>query len=83
VTLLVTANAKRDDISWDAEGVLRVRVRAPAIEGCANDAVLKLLSARLRVPRSRLDLVRGRTSRRKVVSIEGLDSAAVRERLQS
>jgi uncharacterized protein len=46
-----------------ADGELTIYVREPAIEGKANDAVVKLLAAHLGVPRRRLELISGATSR--------------------
>ncbi|HZN81514.1 MAG TPA: DUF167 domain-containing protein [Mycobacterium sp.] len=46
-----------------ADGELTIHVREPAIEGKANDAVVKLLAAHLGVPRRRLELISGATSR--------------------
>ena len=67
-------------VGWQGD-VLRVHVRAPAQRGKANDAVLRLLAAALGVERRRLRIVRGETSRQKVVSVDGLDGAQVRARL--
>jgi uncharacterized protein YggU (UPF0235/DUF167 family) len=50
-----------------ADGSLIVQLRARPIEGAANDALLALLAAHWRVPKSRLAIVRGGTSRQKVV----------------
>jgi uncharacterized protein len=43
--------------------VLTIYVREQAFEGKANEVVIKLLAAHLDVPRSRLKLVSGATSR--------------------
>jgi uncharacterized protein (TIGR00251 family) len=77
----VTPGAKQDEISIDNEGRVRVRVREPASEGRANEAVLKLLSKRLGVPRSRLTLVRGAIARRKVIAVAGLETWEIVQRL--
>jgi uncharacterized protein YggU (UPF0235/DUF167 family) len=61
--------------------VLRLSVAAPAQRGKANEAALRLLAAALGVPRERLRIVRGHTSRQKVIAIQGLDEAEVRARL--
>jgi uncharacterized protein (TIGR00251 family) len=50
-------------VDVSADGELTIHVREPAIEGKANDAVVKLLAAHLGVPRQRLELVSGATSR--------------------
>ena len=81
--LKVTPSASRDVVvGWQGD-VLRVRVRAPAQRGKANDAVLRLLADALGVERRRLRIVRGETSRQKVVSVDGLDKAEIRARLTS
>lgn len=43
---------------------------APAHKGEANEAVIEALARYFRVPRSRVRIVLGRTSRRKVVEVE-------------
>jgi len=67
-------------LGWQGD-VLRLSVAAPAQRGKANEAVLRLLSSALGLPRQRLRIVRGLTSRQKVIAIEGLDEAEVRARL--
>ena len=77
----LTPRAGRSQIDdWDGD-LLRVRVAAPPVEGKANDALLRLLAEALGVPPSRLRLVRGRTSREKVVAVEGVSGEDVRARL--
>lgn len=44
-------------------GELTIYVRERAVEGKANEAVVKLLAAHLNVPRSRVELLSGATSR--------------------
>ncbi len=61
--------------------VLRVRVTAPPVEGRANAALTRLLAKRLGVARGDVSVVSGRSSRQKVVAVEGLSLAEVRERL--
>ena len=77
----VTPRASQDKIAgWEGD-VLRVRVTAPAVEGRANDALLRLLARALDVPTGRLRLVRGQTQRNKVVAVDGLSEEEVRARL--
>jgi len=65
---------------WDGD-LLRVRVAAPPVEGKANRALLRLLAQALDVPPSRLRLVKGQTSREKVIAVEGVSGEDVRARL--
>ena len=83
ITLRITPSASRDAVvGWQGD-VLRLRVAAPAQRGKANEAVLRLLAAALGIERRRLRIVRGHTSRQKVVSVDGLDEAQIRARLAS
>jgi uncharacterized protein YggU (UPF0235/DUF167 family) len=50
-------------VETDADGALTVYVPERAVEGKANEAVVKLLAKHLGVPRSRVELVSGATSR--------------------
>jgi uncharacterized protein (TIGR00251 family) len=81
IAVRVQARARRDEIAADRDGALLVRVTAPPVEGKANDALRKLLARRLGVPPSRISVVRGATSRHKLVEVEGVDSEALRRRL--
>lgn len=79
--LKVTPSASADAVvGWQGD-VLRLRVTAPAQRGKANEAVLRLLAAALGIERRRLRIVRGETSRQKVVFVEGLEEPAIRARL--
>ena len=61
----------------------KVRVTAPPEDGRANDAVVRLLSEALVVPRRAVQLVSGHGSRDKIVELMGLDSAQIERRLSS
>ena len=81
LSVRVTPAAGRDAmLGWQGDA-LRLSVAAPAQRGKANEATLRLLAAALGLPRERLRIVRGHTSRQKVIAIQGLDEAEVRARL--
>jgi uncharacterized protein YggU (UPF0235/DUF167 family) len=58
-----------------------VRVVEPAEGGKANGAVLRLLADALDVPRRDLEVTAGRTSRDKVIALDGLSRETADERL--
>jgi hypothetical protein len=81
-TLAIKAipNAPRSEVvGWLGEA-LKVKVHAPPVEGKANDALCEFLAETLGLPRRAVTLVRGDTSRQKVVRIAGLTLADVRSR---
>ncbi len=69
----MTPRSSRDRIEADGETV-RIWTTAPPTDGQANEAVCKLLAKKLGLAPSRLNLVRGETSREKIFEIEGLTS---------
>ena len=60
--------------------MLRARVSAPAVEGAANQALLRLLADELEVPRRNVRLVAGAASRTKLVVVDDIDPDRVLER---
>ena len=73
----LTPRAGRDQIGGRREGVLQVRVKAPPVDGKANEALRKLIAKRAGVPKSQVTIVRGERSHRKLIAIEGADPAAL------
>ena len=57
--------------------MLRARVGAPAVEGAANNALVRLIAEELGVARSAVRIVAGASSRQKLVVIDGADPDAV------
>ena len=56
---------------------LRVKVTAPPVDAAANEALIRLLAKELDCPRGSVKLVRGRTSRHKLVKLHGISTAQV------
>jgi uncharacterized protein YggU (UPF0235/DUF167 family) len=74
--LRVTPRGGRDEVDGlerlaDGRTVLKVRVRAVADGGAANRAVTELLAKALGVPRAKVRIQSGTTSRLKQIAIDG------------
>jgi uncharacterized protein YggU (UPF0235/DUF167 family) len=52
------------------DGALTVFVRERAVDGAANDGVIRVLADHFDVPRSRVTIVRGHTSRTKLIEVD-------------
>ena len=78
LSLKVTPGAPRDEVLGELADAVRVKLRAPPVDGKANDALLRFLAARLGLHASAVRLVAGATARRKVVEITGLALDEVR-----
>ncbi len=69
INLKVRPNSKQERIEKLSEGEFVLWTRAPAREGKANEAVIKLLSAYFSIPKSRINIVQGAGSKNKVVEV--------------
>ena len=66
----VVPGSSRNEITGElANGVLKVRVAAPAEKGKANEALRALLAERYGVPRSAVTIVSGHSAPLKMVRI--------------
>jgi uncharacterized protein len=83
LSVKVVPRASRDALLGWKETVLRVAVAATPERGRANHAVEALLADALDLPRTRVRVVVGHTSPRKMIEVEGLDEVEVRRRLDA
>ena len=58
----------KEDPATD-EQVLQVRVTAPPVDGKANKALIQLLAKEFKVPKSKIRIIQGETSRDKLVEL--------------
>jgi len=77
----VIPNARSDVVVGKHGGALKIKLRAPAIEGKANAALLRFLAERLQLPRKGIVLKSGEKSRDKAIQIHGLSEEDVYTRL--
>jgi len=68
----VSPRAGRSRIKGEMDGILLVALAAPPVEGAANEELIALLSRELHIPKSRISILRGRRSRKKLVLIQGI-----------
>ena len=66
----VVPNAKKAEVIKGADGVLKVKVNAPARQGKANRMLKEILSEYFKMPKSSIRIVKGLLSRNKIVEIE-------------
>jgi uncharacterized protein (TIGR00251 family) len=69
LTLTVQPGAKRDGFVGPHGATFRVRIRAPAVDGKANQSLIEFLAEEFGTPRAAVRLVRGHTSKSKVVRV--------------
>ena len=72
-TVRLTPRAVTDRVDGVLDGVLKARVTAPAVEGAANHALVRLLADELDVAHNDVRIVAGATSRQKMIVVSGVE----------
>ncbi len=78
----VTTHAPHTELGGiQADGTIKVRLAAVPQKGKANEALLEFLADILRISPGKIELVAGQTGRNKLVSITGISSAEIHQRI--
>jgi uncharacterized protein len=71
-SIKIVPNAAKSEFAGKTpDGIFRIRIQAPPVEGAANRELVRFLADALGVRKSQVAIVRGETARRKLISIEG------------
>ena len=81
VTVKVHPRAKRSALAGRLGDAWKLTLAAPPVDGKANDECVRFFAELAGVPRSRVRIVMGLTSRLKVVEIEGVPQEYLERRL--
>jgi uncharacterized protein (TIGR00251 family) len=81
IAVWVTPGVQHTELGAVSEERVRIRLAARAVEGRANEALIKTLAGHLGVARSAVSLAAGAASRRKLVRVAGITVDEARERL--
>jgi len=68
----VVPNARTNKIMGEHGAAIKIKLRAPAVEGKANAALRSFLAGELKISERAIVLERGQKSRDKLIRIEGL-----------
>jgi len=77
----VQPRAKRNAITGELGDALKLALRAPPVEGRANEACIDFFAELLNVPRSSVTIAAGHSSRNKTVRVTGLSAVHVQAKL--
>jgi hypothetical protein len=84
LTLRVTPRARKTEFAGVLEdGILRVRVAAPPVEGKANAELLSFLARVLGVRKNRIEIIAGQRGLDKIVSVLDLSAEEVQARISA
>jgi len=77
------SRASRSEIVGEHDGALKVKIAAKPIEGAANRELQRLLAKSFKLPQNAVEIIAGASSKRKVVRIDGADTAALEQLILS
>jgi len=71
ISVKVIPNSSVCEIAGIIEGSLKIKLDCPPVEGKANEKCIKFLSDILKIPKSNIKILRGETSRNKIIFLKG------------
>ena len=77
----VIPRAPRNRVEGVLGDALKIRLRAPPVDGKANTALIRFLAATLDISAARVEIMAGETGRRKRLCLRGMAAAEIRARL--
>ena len=77
----IVPNAKANQVIGEHGAGIKIKLRAPALEGKANAALRRFLAEELKISEHQIVLKHGQKSRDKAICIDGLSEEDVRRRL--
>jgi len=78
----VHPRAKKNAILGELGGAVKISLAAPPVDGRANEACREFFAELLDVPRSAVNIISGKISRRKVVRVAEISAESVRDKLR-
>ncbi len=76
LAIKVVPNASKSEFAgWLDENTLKVRIQSPAQDGKANKALIAFLAKQIGVSKNQISILRGETSRQKLIAFERLSSS--------
>jgi len=77
----VQPRSSRNQVVGEQDGRLKIKITAPPVEGEANQALINFLAQILDIPRKNIKLLKGESSRHKLIEISGLNEQELGEKL--
>ena len=78
----VQPRASRTEVAVEHAGAVKLRVVAPPVEGKANQECIRFLARLLEVPARAIEIVSGDSSRDKIIRVQNMSAARVRDALR-
>ena len=79
--LFIQPKSSKNEVVGPHNGLLKIKITAPPVDGKANECLVEFLSDILDIPKRDISIVRGETGRNKTVELRELTEEAVRKKL--
>ena len=73
----VVPRSSKSEIVGEIDGVIKIKLKAPPVNGAANEELVRLISKELEISRLSVDIITGHASKQKRVRITGLSADEV------
>lgn len=80
--LFIQPKSSKNEAVGLHNGLLKIKITAPPVDGKANEGLIEFLSDYFDIPKRDIVLVRGDTGRTKTVELLGLSEQLVKEKLK-
>ena len=77
----VIPRSSKSEIVGEIDGVIKIKLKAPPVDGAANEELVKLLSKLIGVSKSAVEITNGKSGRTKRLRIIGINTKTLREAL--
>jgi uncharacterized protein (TIGR00251 family) len=81
IEIYVQPRASRTAIAGLHDGLIKIRIAAPAVENAANLALIEFVAKRLGIAKRSVRVASGASSRRKVLEIDGVSAGEIADKL--
>lgn len=73
IQVQIQPGSSKDQIIGLHNGRLKIKISAPPVDGKANQNLIEFIAKALGVSKSKIEIVKGRTSKLKTLKISGID----------
>ena len=73
----VTPRSSKSEIVGELDGTLKIKLKAPPVDGAANDELVRLIAKELDMPQSSIEIVSGHSSKKKRVCVNGVSARQI------
>jgi len=82
IKVKITPNARQDKIcGYIGKDILKIKIKAKPLNGKANTYLIKYLSKELDIPQSNFTIIKGKTSRIKILEVANIGKKEFMEKL--